>query len=187
VALTSHTGALIQQYRYTVWGEPQVFNAGNQSRPLSEARSPFLFTAREYDLETGLYHYRARAYSPQLGRFLQFDPIDFGGGAPNVVEYVYNNSTNKTDPFGLMADIRPLLCRNILTNCTNDCEIECPAIDGRTNPEYQACLAWCEKDFNECMAGKGRRRKPGEGLPPDWRDSLPEEWRKQIPHPPKTP
>ena len=34
----------------------------------------------EYDSETGLYHYRARAYSPALGRFLQPDPISFSGG-----------------------------------------------------------------------------------------------------------
>ncbi len=79
VALANHTGALVLQERYIMLGEPQVFNASNQSRPIVGALSPFLLTARENDLETGLYHFRARVYSPLLGRFLQFDLIDFAG------------------------------------------------------------------------------------------------------------
>jgi len=49
----------------------------------------------------GLYHYRARAYSPKLGRFLQLDPIDFDGGDLNIYGYVSNNSVNLIDPDGL--------------------------------------------------------------------------------------
>jgi len=49
----------------------------------------------------GLYHYRARAYSPKLGRFLQLDPIDFDGGDLNIYRYVGNNVLNWSDPFGL--------------------------------------------------------------------------------------
>jgi len=33
-----------------------------------------MFTARRYDIETGLYYYRARYYNPYIGRFLQKDP-----------------------------------------------------------------------------------------------------------------
>ncbi len=39
--------------------------------------NPFLFTGRQYDPETGLYFYRARMYSPSLGRFLQTDPFGY--------------------------------------------------------------------------------------------------------------
>ncbi len=56
--------------------------------------------AREYDLETGLYHYRVRAYSPQLGRFLQFDPIDFPGGDFNCFRYISNRPRLKVDLSG---------------------------------------------------------------------------------------
>jgi RHS repeat-associated protein len=33
-----------------------------------------MFTARAFDIETGLYYYRARYYNPYIGRFLQIDP-----------------------------------------------------------------------------------------------------------------
>ncbi|MBN1974592.1 MAG: hypothetical protein JW787_13210 [Sedimentisphaerales bacterium] len=32
--------------------------------------NPYMFTARAYDIETGLYYYRARYYNPYIGRFL---------------------------------------------------------------------------------------------------------------------
>jgi RHS repeat-associated protein len=76
-------------------------DASNQ--PVAAPQSRFLFTAREFDAETSLYHYRARAYSPSLGRFLQTDPIDFGGGDANLFRYGANNPVNFTDPSGLSA------------------------------------------------------------------------------------
>jgi RHS repeat-associated protein len=68
---------------------------------VSIPQSRFLYTAREFDSETGLYHYRARAYSPALGRFLQPDPIDFSGGDINMLRYAGNNPANVVDPLGL--------------------------------------------------------------------------------------
>jgi RHS repeat-associated protein len=100
VALTNETGALVQQYRYTVWGEPSALDASGLSLQVSDIKSPFLFTAREHDAETGLYHYRARAYSPDLGRFLQFDPIDFLGKDGNPVRYAQNAPNRFVDPHG---------------------------------------------------------------------------------------
>ncbi|MGE0595212.1 MAG: RHS repeat-associated core domain-containing protein [Hyphomonadaceae bacterium] len=35
-------------------------------------------------------NYRARAYAPSLGRFMQTDPISYAGG-PNLYTYVANN------------------------------------------------------------------------------------------------
>jgi RHS repeat-associated protein len=39
--------------------------------------NPFMFTGRQFDIETGLYYYRARYYNPYLGRFLQTDPVGY--------------------------------------------------------------------------------------------------------------
>ena len=52
--------------------------------------------------ETGLYHYRARYYSPALGRFLTADPIGYGDGL-NVYAYVANDPVTLVDPSGLGA------------------------------------------------------------------------------------
>ncbi len=63
--------------------------------------SPFAFTGREFDAESGLYFYRARYYDPATGRFLSKDPIGFLGGDINLYSYVGNNPINFTDPLGL--------------------------------------------------------------------------------------
>lgn len=101
VLLTDASGAKLQSFTYDAWGTPSGFDASGLSLPVSGFASRFLYTAREYDAETGLYHYRARAYSPVLGRFLQTDPIDFGGGDVNMLRYAGNNPVNVVDPLGL--------------------------------------------------------------------------------------
>jgi RHS repeat-associated protein len=70
----------------------------------ANAPGAFGYTAQRIDSETsGLYYYRARHYSPAWGRFLQPDPIGYGGGS-NLYAYVGNDPLNLLDPFGLMPD-----------------------------------------------------------------------------------
>jgi RHS repeat-associated protein len=51
----------------------------------------------------GVYYMRARWYHPKLGRFLQPDPIGFGGGM-NLYTYVKGDPVNFTDPLGLQGE-----------------------------------------------------------------------------------
>jgi RHS repeat-associated protein len=70
----------------------------------ADASGSFRYTGRRIDAETlGLYYYRARMYSPTLGRFMQRDPIGYAGGA-NLYGYVGNDPLNATDSLGLCED-----------------------------------------------------------------------------------
>lgn len=69
----------------------------------ANAPGTFAYTGQRIDPESGLYYYRARHYSPLLGRFLQPDPIRYRGGI-NLYAYVGNDPLNATDPSGLVAD-----------------------------------------------------------------------------------
>jgi RHS repeat-associated protein len=61
----------------------------------------FLFSGRPRDPESGLYDFRARTYSPSLGRFLQRDPLG-ESASPNLYAYVGDNPVNRIDPTGLI-------------------------------------------------------------------------------------
>lgn len=62
--------------------------------------TPYLFNAKEFDEETGLYYYGARYYDPKLAMWLGVDPL--AEKYPNVGAYVYcaNNPVKLVDPDG---------------------------------------------------------------------------------------
>jgi len=100
-ALTDSSGNLVERYEYDAFGAPTIYDS--EGEELEAPLQPYLFTAREYDATTGLYDYRTRSYSPELGRFLQPDTIDFTGGDVNLYRYVRNSPVVFTDPRGTVA------------------------------------------------------------------------------------
>jgi len=80
---------------------PQVLTSDTQGT----LEQPYGYTGREYDAESGLYHYRARSYDPATGMFVQSDPIGFASGQENLYAYVDSNPFGFNDPSGHMASI----------------------------------------------------------------------------------
>lgn len=93
IALTDPTGAIQQQYSYDPYGNVAQANG-------TAFTNPYQYTGREVD-GLGLYYYRARYYSPTLGRFISEDPMGLAAGTNGYV-YTENDPLDHTDPLGLI-------------------------------------------------------------------------------------
>jgi len=84
------------------YGTPTVTDAAGTARTTSAENNRYTYTGREWDLDSGLYHYRARMYDSASGRFCSRDPIGYFD-SKNVYTYVRANPMVFTDSFGLCA------------------------------------------------------------------------------------
>jgi RHS repeat-associated protein len=105
-AITDSSEATVKTYEYDAFG-----NIRSQTGTL--AHNAFTYAGREYHSKSGLYYYRNRFYNPQLGRFINQDPIGYVGGT-NLYAYVGNDPVNFTDPLGLLSEEQCETIRKIL-------------------------------------------------------------------------
>ena len=83
MAIADASGNVIATNAYDEYGNPPLDGSGHN---LNSGR--FQYTGQAWLPELGLYYYKARLYSPTLGRFLQPDPIGYAGDGPNLYAYV---------------------------------------------------------------------------------------------------
>ncbi|WP_226975201.1 RHS repeat-associated core domain-containing protein [Xanthomonas sp. LMG 12462] len=88
------SGDLVERYDYTPYGQLQNAPSGSTN--------PCHYTGREQD-ESGLYYYRARYYSPDMGRFISEDSWGFASGDANFYAYTLGNPISYNDPWGHIA------------------------------------------------------------------------------------
>jgi RHS repeat-associated protein len=105
-------GKLVERYAYDPYGKPyiQYWNSGTstwQTKLRSEFNNPFLWTGQRYDAggssstkSIGLYHFLFRSYSPELGRWMQRDPLGYVDGV-GLYELTVSSPLANTDPLGL--------------------------------------------------------------------------------------
>jgi RHS repeat-associated protein len=98
------SGALLESYRYDLYGTPSYYR-DDMKYDSSIYGISDLYAGERWASELSLYDLRNRFMSPELGRFLQTDPIGFKGDASNLYRYCGNDPVDKTDPMGLEAAI----------------------------------------------------------------------------------
>jgi RHS repeat-associated protein len=94
---TDSSGNSYQHYEYSAFGQSR-YTLSTTAFPVSRR-----YTAQVLDEETGLYFYGSRYYDPQLGRFIQPDPIipdAFNPQSYDRYAYALNNPLRYTDPDG---------------------------------------------------------------------------------------
>ena len=92
--ITNTEGEVVQHIEYVPYGEVFIEERNNVWN------TPYLFNAKEFDEETGLYYYGARYYDPRLAMWYGVDALT--EKYPNIGGYVYcaGNPVMYIDPDG---------------------------------------------------------------------------------------
>ena len=88
------TGDVVAHYEYSPFGDLTAATGAKS------AEFAHRFSTKYLDTETNLYYYGRRYCSPELGRWINRDPIKEEGGT-NLAAFLGNDPLSKQDPIGL--------------------------------------------------------------------------------------
>ena len=112
--MTDIHGNLLWYSEYTAWGRLK-----KDERVYRNAHQPFRLQNQYYDEETGLHYNLMRYYEPEVGRFVNQDPVGLWGGE-NLYQFALN-AQGWIDPLGWAKKVSSLNGKSgvyILTNET---------------------------------------------------------------------
>ena len=130
--ITNLDGEVMQHIEYVPFGEVFIEERNNTWN------TPYLFNAKEFDEETGLYYYGARYYEPRLSMWISTDPLQ--EKYPNVVTYcfVYDNPLMYIDPTGMGPEDNPKV----------------PSDKEKYAMKVVDFIKWASQNYNETTNGK---------------------------------
>ena len=92
--ITNLDGEVVQHIEYVPFGEVFIEERNNTWN------TPYLFNAKEYDEETGMYYYGARYYEPRISLWMSTDPMQEKNFMVSSYCYSNNSPINVIDPDG---------------------------------------------------------------------------------------
>ena len=98
-AITDNNGNIVERVKYGIYGIPEFTDKDGVELTASTIGNEYLFQGRRFDKSLNMYHYRARAYDPTTGRFLQTDPLGYVDSM-NLYQGMNMNPYNFVDPLG---------------------------------------------------------------------------------------
>lgn len=92
--ITNLDGEVSQHIEYVPFGEVFIEERNNTWN------TPYLFNAKEFDEETGMYYYGARYYEPRLSLWMTVDPMEENLPSSSTYSYAANNPIRFIDMEG---------------------------------------------------------------------------------------
>ena len=134
--ITNLDGEVVQHVEYVPFGEVFIEERNNTWN------TPYLFNAKEFDEETGLYYYGARYYDPRLSLWMSTDPAEEKYPGISTYSYCRNNPI-------VLTDIKGFYIFPVLYNKTNN-RGHAVGIPYRSNKNYMKAM----RMFGETAYGK---------------------------------
>ena len=117
IKIKDEEGNSIVEYKYDAYGkvEKTIIENNNVSK-----YNPFIYKGYYYDEETELYYCNTRYYSPEIGRWISIDDVDYldpeSVSGLNLYCYCMNDPISYCDPSGNLPRIDVCLLEDMLIN-----------------------------------------------------------------------